>query len=178
MKNAIEHLMIEAHTHMSQKDYVIAMALYNEVLRLEPRNMLAKRKLDEINLKLIKFNSLQEIIEAYEKFYKATDYKNAITVLNLALTQYPNESDLWHLKLGKSYRKYHEFDKALEHYNLIPVKSNYYKFSLLGEAAIYSDKKDYGKCLSILEKYSKNFGVDDYYWNVFNRCTWEMGHHN
>ena len=22
------------------------------------------------------------------------------------------------------------------------------------------------------------FGVDDYYWNVFNRCTWEMGHHN
>ena len=61
---------------------------------------------------------------------------------------------------------------------LWPFLFLYYKFSLLEDAAIYSDKKDYGKWISILEKYSKNFGVDDYYWNVFNRCTWEMGHHN
>ena len=178
MKQEIDHLMIEAHTHMCQNDYIVAMALYREVLRQDPRNILAKRKIDEINLKLIKFTSLQEIIEAYEKFYKATDYKNAITVLHLALTQYPNERELWHLKLGKSYRRHHDFDKALEHYNLIPITSKFYPFSLLGEAAVFADKKDYSKCLVILEKYSKNFGVDDYYWKVYNRCTWEMGHHH
>jgi tetratricopeptide (TPR) repeat protein len=170
----IDNLMLEAKKLMDEKNYHAAKVLYEKVLSIDPRNSLAQVKINDIEIELIDYCKKSDIVDKYNELLQKNDFTNAIKICKKGIKSFPSDLNEWNLKLGKSYRRSKDYHKAINFYSQIEPRSTFYKYSLIGIAAVYCDMKNYGKCMKTLESFTKRFTKDDYYYHIFYRCTYEM----
>lgn len=170
----VDNLMLEAKKLMDERSYHAAKALYEKVLTIDRRNTLAQVKINDIEIELISHFKKDDIVNKFNELLQKNDFKNAIKICKKGIKAFPSDMDEWNIKLGKSYRRSKDYHEAINFYSKIEPNSHFYKYSLIGIAAVYCDMKDYGKCMHVLESFARKFIKDDYYYHIFYRCTYEM----
>lgn len=119
-------------------EYVRALEMYKQVIKSDNNYDAAKSRITECTSKY-KQSALQEAA----KYAEDNSYSNAITVLNSALEVIPGDSELTSQKL------------LYEKNNIDQIKAG-----TLQEAESYAANKDYENAMSVLDKFSVDYGSD------------------
>ncbi len=118
----------------------LAIELYKKVLEKDPKNIIAKKKLSNIQHKMShKKNSLQPKLDKIMNQYRAGDMNGAELECKTVLQIYPESFAIWNL-LGLVYHKQTKFEGAVKVFKKIILANPDHPIGYANRASEYGDR--------------------------------------